>query len=80
MSKLRLLRLSGNQEIRVVDIRRIGKLELRMDSASKPALSKTEWVRNDRAELKRYEPRPSSAVPKWTPCGGCLAAKTGRGE
>jgi hypothetical protein len=27
-----------------------------------------------------FEPRPSSAVPKGTPCGGCLAAKTGRGE
>ena len=22
-----------------------------------------------------FEPRPSSAVPKGTPCGGCLAAK-----
>ena len=27
-----------------------------------------------------YEPRPSFAVPKGTPCGGCLAAKTGLGE
>ena len=26
------------------------------------------------------ESRPSSAVLKGTPCGGCLAAKTGRGE
>ena len=30
--------------------------------------------------LTFFEPRPSSAVPKGTPCGGCLAAKTGRGE
>jgi len=27
-----------------------------------------------------FEPRLSSAVPKGTPYGGCLAAKTGRGE
>jgi len=48
MSKLRLLRLSGDQDIRVQDIRRkgeqgikrMGNLELRMDSVSKPALSK----------------------------------------
>ena len=32
---------------------RIGKLELRMDSVSKPALSKAEWVRNDKVVLKR---------------------------
>jgi hypothetical protein len=28
--------------------------------------------------LKGDASRPSSAVPKGTPCGGCLAAKTGR--
>jgi len=27
-----------------------------------------------------FEPHPSSVVPKGTPCGGCLAAKRGRGE
>ena len=27
-----------------------------------------------------FEPCPSSAVAKGRPCGGCLAAKTGRGE
>ncbi|MFH1884927.1 MAG: hypothetical protein ABIL62_19700 [Planctomycetota bacterium] len=58
----------------------MGKLELRMDSVSKPALSKAEWVWSDKSDLKRDESRPSSAVPKVTPCGGCLAAKTGRDE
>jgi len=27
-----------------------------------------------------FESRPSSAVPKGTPFGGCLSAKMGRGE
>jgi len=31
----------------------MGKLELRMDSVSKPALSKAEWVRSDKSDLKR---------------------------
>jgi len=51
-------KISGNQGNRILGYQengefRICKLELRMDSVSKPALSKAEWVRNDKVVLKR---------------------------